>query len=75
MVVFAKYLTQRDECKLLTVKPMHLTLDLSNCEVNFTESDKAKETEWIFRPVVCAEFLHLMSYRWLNYLRNNVVPL
>lgn len=66
MMAFAKHLTQRDECNLLTVKPMPLTLDVSNCEVNFTESDKAKETEWFFRPVVCAEFLHLMSCRWLN---------
>lgn len=30
MMAFAKPLTQRDECKPLTVKPVPLTLDLSN---------------------------------------------
>lgn len=30
MMVFAKHLTQRNEHMPLTVKPVHLTLDLSN---------------------------------------------
>lgn len=30
MMAFAEHVTQRDECKPLTVKPVLLTLDLSN---------------------------------------------
>lgn len=30
MMAFAKHPAQRDECKPLTIKPVHLTLGLSN---------------------------------------------
>lgn len=44
MMAFAEHLTQRDECKPLTVKPVLFTLDLSNSVKQILPcNDKAKE--------------------------------
>lgn len=49
MIVFTKHAAQRDECKLLIIKPVHLTLDLSKFgkqiyQKVLTVSGKIKDT-------------------------------
>jgi len=53
-MAFAEHVTQRDECKPLTVKPVLLTLDLSNFVKQISQwSDKAEERVILKTRCIC----------------------